>query len=55
MQYDTNVYQRAQVILLSRLDFSLAAPTPSFLLAHMVEVGMGSALYYNVVSSLKLD
>ena len=37
---DIKVYQRVQVILLSRLDFSLAAPTPSFLLAHMVEVGI---------------
>ena len=41
---DTMVYQRVQVILLSRLDFCLAAPTPSFLLAHMVEVGRGSVL-----------
>lgn len=31
-------FRHMEVILLSRLDFCLAAPTPSFLLAHMVEV-----------------
>jgi len=37
--YSTAEFRHMEVIILARLGFQLAAPTPAFLLAHMVEVG----------------
>ena len=37
--YTGTNFRHMEVILLDKLAFSLAAPTPSFLLTHMVEVG----------------
>ena len=36
--YSTAEFRHMEVIVLARLGFQLAAPTPAFLLAHMVEV-----------------
>lgn len=37
--YNTTNFRHMEVIILTKLRFCLAAPTPAFLLSHMVEVG----------------